>query len=244
MAFLKDKYVLAEFLKISPRTLNRYLQKYNIDTFVYNKTKKVDARELFQRLNNDDLGQVGTMLDSLGQFESQLVNKNDIIDLHEAIGTTRDRAGQSETEFDFSSLNKEEVLSEKFFEKDGKENVENFLSSMKADSKEVQIYKNLYAETLTELKIKQERLEGATYRVGQLEAQLKNTVPLLSYRQKEEEVIELHETQKSERKRLQIVFDKLKQEKADLKLVKNIYLILLFTCLFITPLLIIYFLNQ
>lgn len=44
------------------------------------------------------------------------------------------------------------------------------------------IYKKLYEEAQEELKSKQERLEGANYRVGQLEGLLKESVPLLEYR--------------------------------------------------------------
>jgi len=42
-------------------------------------------------------------------------------------------------------------------------------------------YKNLYSELKEDLKEKQDRLEIANYRVGQLEAQVKNSVPLLEY---------------------------------------------------------------
>ena len=52
------------------------------------------------------------------------------------------------------------------------------------------IYKTLYLETKQELKERQDRLEAATYRVGQLETQLKNMVPLLDYSQKEKELTE------------------------------------------------------
>lgn len=48
------------------------------------------------------------------------------------------------------------------------------------------IFRELYTDTLTELKAKQEKLEAASFRVGQLESQLKNSVPLLEYKQKEE----------------------------------------------------------
>ena len=36
--------------------------------------------------------------------------------------------------------------------------------------------------------MKQEKLEAASFRVGQLEAQLKNSVPLLEHKQKEQEL--------------------------------------------------------
>lgn len=53
---------------------------------------------------------------------------------------------------------------------------------------EEKIFRNLYTEATSELKLKQEKLEAASFRVGQLEAQLKNSVPLLEYKQKEEEL--------------------------------------------------------
>ncbi len=43
---------------------------------------------------------------------------------------------------------------------------------------ENRIYKNLYDEVQSDLKGFQQRLEGANYRVGQLEAQLESSVPL------------------------------------------------------------------
>ncbi len=45
-----------------------------------------------------------------------------------------------------------------------------------------EIYQKLYQELQEELKIKQERLEGANYRVGQLEGLLKESIPLIDYR--------------------------------------------------------------
>ncbi|MFH0820292.1 MAG: helix-turn-helix domain-containing protein [Candidatus Peregrinibacteria bacterium] len=56
--------------------------------------------------------------------------------------------------------------------------------------KEETVYKELYFELKKELKERQDRLEAATYRVGQLESQLKNMVPMLDYNRKDKE---LHE---------------------------------------------------
>lgn len=58
----------------------------------------------------------------------------------------------------------------------------NFSEISSVGSNDDQIYKNLYEEVQEELKNKQERLEGANYRVGQLEGLLKESVPLLEYR--------------------------------------------------------------
>ncbi len=61
-------------------------------------------------------------------------------------------------------------------------------------STEERIYKDLYYEVKNDLKEKQERLEAATYRVGQLEAQTKNMIPLLDLTKKEKELQEVYST--------------------------------------------------
>lgn len=63
----------------------------------------------------------------------------------------------------------------------------------KADNEE-SVYKGLYTETKKELKEKQERLDAATYRVGQLESQVKTMVPMLDYTRKEKELKEAKST--------------------------------------------------
>lgn len=54
------------------------------------------------------------------------------------------------------------------------------------------IYKKLYEEMKQELREKQERLEIANYRVGQLETQVRNSIPMLEYHR------ENYEKQKTE----------------------------------------------
>lgn len=59
-------------------------------------------------------------------------------------------------------------------------------------SVEQEIYKELYHETKKDLGEKQERLEAATYRVGQLESQVKSMVPMLDYNKKDKALKEAH----------------------------------------------------
>jgi len=54
---------------------------------------------------------------------------------------------------------------------------------------EEKVFRELYDEANKDLKQKQEKLEAASFRVGQLEAQLKNSVPLLEHKQKEEVMV-------------------------------------------------------
>ncbi len=55
-------------------------------------------------------------------------------------------------------------------------------------SSEEKVFQKLYEEANTDLKAKQEKLEAASFRVGQLEAQVKASVPLLEYKQREDEL--------------------------------------------------------
>lgn len=60
-----------------------------------------------------------------------------------------------------------------------------------------EVYRRLYEETNQRLGEASRRLEGANYRVGELEAQLKSSVPLLEYRETQEQAQKL--TQKVEK---------------------------------------------
>ncbi len=58
------------------------------------------------------------------------------------------------------------------------------------EEKEEGVYKGLYVEAKKEIKERQDRLDVATYRVGQLESQVKTMVPMLDYSRKEKELKE------------------------------------------------------
>lgn len=59
---------------------------------------------------------------------------------------------------------------------------------IETEDTEERVFRELYEDASKELKSKQEKLEAASFRVGQLEAQLKNSVPLLEHKQKEQEL--------------------------------------------------------
>lgn len=99
-----------------------------------------------------------------------------------------------------------------------------------------EIYKKLFEELQAELKIKQERLEGANYRVGQLEALLKDTIPRLDHQHalnaKKAAQEELSQRLENEQFNGQQLQTKLKEEKLD----KIVYLIILFIIMLLQPL--------
>lgn len=104
-------------------------------------------------------------------------------------------------------------------------------------STEERVYKDLYQETKEELKAKQERLEAATYRVGQLEAQTKNMVPMLDFTRKEKELKDAYVTIEQKAKQtgeiVEIMQGKIRSE----RIAKWIYLSLVGLLLVAEPIL-------
>ena len=99
------------------------------------------------------------------------------------------------------------------------------------------VYEVLYKESKDELKEYQQKLEIANYRVGHLEAELKNTVPLLEHKAASAK------SEKRESKLRQIAKDQIAKVRAarkelDIeKLNSKVYIVLLFGLLLLQPVL-------
>jgi excisionase family DNA binding protein len=202
MANLSTTYVdreeASEILKVSTRTVDRYIRKFRF------KTRKDGRRVLIKRIDVDKI-----IEKHIGQF----------VDI-----------GSSAVE----GIEKEEKAIKKapgFEVKDIK------VESVRKSEKEEEVYKSLYVEAKNELKEKQERLDAATYRVGQLESQVKTMVPMLDYTRKEKELKEARSTiEQKELEKLQEVRrmeHKLKTE----RMAKYIYLSLVGLLLVAEPVL-------
>jgi len=102
---------------------------------------------------------------------------------------------------------------------------------------EQQIYKDLYVETKKDLKEKQDRLEAATYRVGQLEAQAKNMVPMLDYNKKDRALQEAYSAMDQRSKQSEEVIQKMEVKLRSERIAKWIYLSLVGILLVAEPIL-------
>jgi len=102
---------------------------------------------------------------------------------------------------------------------------------------EQQIYKDLYVETKKDLKEKQDRLEAATYRVGQLEAQAKNMVPMLDYNKKDRALQEAYSAMDQRSKQSEEVIQKMEVKLRSERIAKWIYLSLVGVLLVAEPIL-------
>ena len=193
-----DRDEASAILKVSTRTLDRYIRKFRF------KTRKDGRRILIKRVDVDKIIQ-----DQIGQFIEQkqenLDNQNQAVHHETAIAV-----------------------------KDIK--VESVRKNEKAE-KEEQVYHGLYNEVKKELKEKQERLDAATYRVGQLEAQVKSMVPMLDYTRKEKELKEAKQTIEQKEVEKVEVINKMEQKLRNERMAKWIYLSLTGLLLVIEPIL-------
>ena len=151
-----DRIEASKLLKVSTRTVDRYMRKYRF------KTRKDGRRVLVKRTDVDKI---------IKEHIGRLVDINDD-NFNELMNGNADKV---------SSLTIKDVKVKK-------------IKQGAPGSTEERVYKDLYKETKEELKAKQERLEAATYRVGQLEAQTKNMVPMLDFTKKEKELKDAYVT--------------------------------------------------
>lgn len=98
------------------------------------------------------------------------------------------------------------------------------------------IYKKLYIDQKEELHEKQERLEIANYRVGQLEAQVKNSIPMLEYHQERYEVEKREESLQTKIDEQNTVIKKISTVMKYEKFNKRIFLGILLIILALQPL--------
>jgi len=97
-------------------------------------------------------------------------------------------------------------------------------------------YKNLYDELRKELEEKQGRLEIANYRVGQLEAQLRSSVPMLEYHREKYETKKVEDDLKNKINESENLTKRLSLSLKYEKFSKRIFLIILLIILALQPL--------
>lgn len=100
-----------------------------------------------------------------------------------------------------------------------------------------QVFEELYDLSRREIREYHNKLEAANYRLGQLETQMKHSVPLLDYQEQAESLREQEELVNGKLKHQVDTIDSLEQELKGERLNKNIYIGLLFGLLALQPLL-------
>ncbi|MDA1060192.1 MAG: hypothetical protein O3B47_00160 [bacterium] len=107
---------------------------------------------------------------------------------------------------------------------------------MRKNDAEGGTYKKLFNELREEIKEKQERLEIANYRVGQLEAQLRNSIPMLEYHRENYEKKRFEENLNKKLEQSTNLIKKLSIKLKQSNFIKRIFIIILLIILALQPL--------
>lgn len=198
-----DRKTASKLLKMSIRTIDRYIRLKKLSTQAIGGRIWLDKKEIDQLL--------------LRHSRQNIVESIDMSTSKMSIDSHVDKVDNIDV------INQDDV---------------DFMSTKNKNSKKIQntIYKNLYIELKEDIKEKQERLEIANYRVGQLEAQLKNSMPMLQYHHENYSNKQLEKTLKDKIDEqgftITKISIKLKQERFN----KGIFLLILLIILSLQPL--------
>ena len=204
-----DRKTASRLLKVSIRTVDRYIRS---------KKLPMEVRDGRIWLNKGQVLKMRGARDSRQQVDS--VDSEMSID--KGVSTPVDMS--IDNDHSVSTPDNEQTATRKVITPHGQEeNSQN-------------IYKKLFEELQTDLKEKQERLEGANYRVGQLEALLKDAVPLNDHNR-------LLIAERTEKQNLEADVSSLAQTAEHLterlkdeKFTKKVFLIFLFIIMLLQPL--------
>jgi len=168
----------AEILNVSLRTLDRY-----------NKGEKISSvrrgRALF--FNEKEL------LD----FKAKVMAEEEYEKAQKAREQVKKQPKRQTT--DFPEVHEAQVLEQEPYDEDLDKGFAEIRDTMLRRSPDEEIYKDLYQKAEVELKETRHRLELANYRVGKLEAELKNMVPQLEYKKQHEELLQLASENRSQK---------------------------------------------
>jgi hypothetical protein len=225
----------AERLKISVRTLDRYIRRGQFDVKRVNRQVWI-SQPSFQRYYSE-MGRLDTVqstpvetkkteaetptpmtAETIEAIEAIEVSETDV---HESRMDTRVDTQQSASRSDSSRSTRQSSRQADPIR----------LSSHEHDYNQLQpasIYKSLYEELKEKHDEQLKRLEGAHYRVGQLEAQVKQMVPMLEYKKERKRLMLMDKEYKTSIKDAQVKVLKSKKLVASERYNKNVYIALVY----------------
>jgi len=208
-----DRKTASRLLKVSVRTVDRYISLNKLDTerregrIWLDKKAILNLRVMRKREADVDMSTPKMSIDNI-----------DVVPVDMSIDTEGNPIHSSESGDESRGRSKDETV-----------------SRTSRESEEM-VYKKLFEKLQEDVKEKQGRLEMANYRVGQLEARIKDTIPLLEYNRdmtvERSEKDKLRKDLDSQVVQLENLIKTLKDEKFN----RRIYLILLFILLLLQPL--------
>lgn len=204
----------SRLLKVSIRTLDRYVRAKKMSTTI------VDGRIWLNRKEIEEFKDL--------KSREAIVDKVDMSTSKMSIDNGVDKVDSGVDIVDTMDIPEQD-----FVDILGNRGGKNFKSRERLEDS---VYKKLYTELHQEVMENHERLEIANYRVGQLENQLKNSIPLLEYHResyaKEKSSDELKNKLNESVGLIKTLYLKIKYQ----KFTKRIFILILLTVLALQPL--------
>ena len=204
-----DRKAASRLLKVSIRTVDRYI-----------RAKKLSIKEKEGRIRLDK--------SQIVKLRNSKTSRHGVDTVDSKMSIDKMGAGEVDMVFDnvhMVSTSEEPIMAHR-----------RIITAHTNEESVQNIYKKLYEELQADLKAKQERLEGANYRVGQLEALLREAVPLPDHNR-------LLIAERAEKQKLEAEYTSLSQKSAHLaerlkdeKFTKKVFMIFLFIIMLLQPL--------
>lgn len=212
---LIDRKAASRLLKISIRTLDRYRQAGHVTTRI------VDNKILLSR----------------SEVIEFMAGQKDKITRHDRHG--KNDSMSSDNSVDKHTQNNSQVdsvdLSDPVFVETRRSPAQD-ISSHERETDVIETYKKMYQQVATELKSRQDELEAAHYRIGQLEGQIRYSIPLPEHKQEVQKLLQsgrqLEEQIIEKQMRLRKIRDAFYYERLN----KRVYLAIVITLLLLQPL--------
>lgn len=207
--FNLSREAASKLLKISMRTLDRYIKLKKLSAQVINgriwlNKKEIDTFKIKRIVNLD--------VDNIDMSTLKLSTGLDVDNIDNGIDNVDKDDTTNKNSIDILTTHKKKIFHD------------------------AKIYKELHDEIREELREKQERLEVANYRVGLLEAQLKNSIPMIEYHREKYEKKKTEEDLKNKLLESLDLIKKLYFKVRYHKFSKWIFIILLLIILLLQPL--------
>lgn len=214
-----DRKTASRLLKISVRTVDRYINSQKVSHERRDGRIWLDKKEIMQLKARRRVDKVDSAVDM--STDKMSIDNVDLIPVDMSIDS------EGNTYHSVASDNEKSPPR----------------ARARAQEEDVQVYKNLYEQLQQELRDKEQHLEMANYRLGQLEARIKETIPLLDYKRdlanEKAEKDQLRKNLDSHLMELDVALNNYREERFN----KRIYLILLFILLLLQPLWFLFPLN-
>ena len=217
-AFNVSREYAADKLNVSIRTIDRYIRRGFLEVKRFNRNVYITAPSFKNYYQEQvDKGVIREEREDKGYTPPAQTSVGESV---ETIEVSETDASEANTRFQGRTLEQDPI---------GGRHAHTY------DLQPVIIYKGLYEELKEKYEEQIKRLEGAHYRVGQLEAQLKNMVPLLEFRQERKRLELMDQQYKDDIRYAKVRVIETKRLVDSERFNKNVYIALVYGMLALQP---------